>query len=355
MSPCFHKRPLILALAAVSLAAAGASACSSGTSSSTAAGSGSTGSSSSAASTTGAKPELSTVTVGALPIPDAVTLRIAQKDGFFAQQGLTVKIVTLAASEGTTPLLLAHTLDFTSENYVGMYFQESTTPALKLQVLADDGQGAAGVAELMVPKGSKITSVSGLKGKKIALPALGVGIGPLSVNTTLSAYHLTSSDYTAVAMPFPNMAAALKSGAVDAVWATEPFVTILEAAGARPLADTYTGAMNDFPISCWATTGSFASQYPNTTAAFQRAIVQAQQVAAANPQLVRTLLPTYIPNLTSKIANVMTLESFNVTPSLTRMDRVANVMDQFKLLPSGFSVNSLLPAGAAAAATPSGS
>ena len=340
MSPRFYRS---LLLAAAGLAVAGISACSSGS------GSGS------ASSSAGTGPELTHITVGALPIPDAVTLRIAQKDGFFKQAGLTVSITTLTASEGTTPLLLSHTLDFTSENYVGLYAQESATPALKMQVLADDGQGAPGVAELMVPKGSKITSVAGLKGKKIALPALGVGIAPLSVNSLLSAYHVSSTDYTAVAMPFPNMAAALKSGAVDAVWATEPFVTILEATGARPLADTYTGAMNEFPISCWATTGSFAQKYPKTTAAFQTAIVKAQQVAASDPQLVRQLLPTYIPNLTAKIANVMTLESFNVTPSLTRMDRVANVMDQFKLLPSGFSVSSLLPASGAAAPSASGS
>jgi len=337
-SPRFIRLPLF---AAAALALAVTSACSSG--------------SSSASGSTGAGPELSSITVGALPIPDAVTLRIAQKDGFFKQAGLTVNIRTLTASAVTTPLLLAHTLDITSANYVGLYSQEAHAPALKMQVLADDGQGAPGVAELMVAKSSQITSVAALKGKKIAMPSVGVGIAPLSVNSLLSAYHLAASDYTAVPVPFPNMAAELKSGAVDAVWATEPFVTILEAAGAHPLADTYTGAMSNFPISCWATTGWFAQHYPKTTAAFQRAIVQAQQVAAANPQLVRQLLPTYIPNLTSKIANVMTLESFNATPSLTRMNRVANVMNQFKLLPAGFSVSSLLPASSAAAAPASSS
>jgi NitT/TauT family transport system substrate-binding protein len=297
---------------------------------------------------TGSGPELSNVNVGALDIPDAVTLRIAQKEGLFKKQGLNVTIETLTASTDTTPALLAHTLDFTSSNYVGMYEQDAHTPALQLKVLVDDGEGSPGVSELMVPKNSPIKSVADLAGKKIALPSVGVGIGPLSVNVLLSEYHVPATSYTAVAIPFPNMPAALKSGEVDAAWVTEPFVTILEAAGAHPLADTFSGSMNGFPISCWATTGWFAQHYPKTTAAFQRAMLQAQQQAASDPTLVRSLLPTYIKGLTPQIANVMTLETFNTTPSLTRMDRVLNVMNQFKLLPAGFNVNQFrysLPSG----------
>jgi NitT/TauT family transport system substrate-binding protein len=61
-------------------------------------------------------PELTHITVAGLSIPDAAPLYIAQKDGFFKQQGLTVTIDTIPASSNTTPGLLSHTLDFTSEN-----------------------------------------------------------------------------------------------------------------------------------------------------------------------------------------------------------------------------------------------
>jgi NitT/TauT family transport system substrate-binding protein len=324
-APHFRRIPLFVAIA---LTAAGVAACSS--------------SSSPTGSSTGSGPELTHVTVGALEIPDAVTLRIAQKDGFFKAQGLTVNIQTLEASEDTTPQLLSGTLDFTSENYVGMYAQEAAHPDLDLKVLADDGQGAPGVAELMVAPHSSITSVKQLVGKKIALPALGTGIGPLSLDVVLSEFHISTSSYTQVAVPFPDMPTALLRGEVDAAWVTEPFVTVLEKAGARPLEDVYTGELSGFPISCWATTGAFAKKYPKTVDAFQKAIEQAQQVASSDASLVRTLLPTYITGLSPAIANVMTLETFNTTPSLTRMERVANLMNEFKLLPSGFDASSML-------------
>jgi NitT/TauT family transport system substrate-binding protein len=330
--PRFHKFALFTA---VILATGAASACSSS-------------GSSTPSSTTGSGPELSNITVAALEIPDAITLKIAQEQGFFAQQGLHVTIKVLSATDNTTPALLSHQLQIMSQNYVGMYEQQQQTPALDLRVIADDLQAAPGVFELMVPKGSKITSVADLKNKTVAMPGTGVSIGTLSTDVLLNSYHLTSKAYTVVPVPFPEMPAALARGEIDAAWATEPFITIMEATGAHPLADVMTGPMNDFPISCWATTAWFAQHYPNTVAAFQRAIVKAQQLAATDQPLVRKLLPAYIQGLTPQIANVMALGTFNTTLSLTRMERVADVMEEYGELPAGFDVKAMyypLPSG----------
>jgi NitT/TauT family transport system substrate-binding protein len=332
------RGPRFLVLSLVlsgALVTAGVSACGSG-------------GSSSASGDAASGPELTHITVAALEIPDAITLKIAQQDGFFKQQGLTVTTQVLNATDNTTPALLSHTLQIMSQNYVGLYAQEAAAPALQMRVVADDLQAAPGVFELMVPKNSKITTVADLKGKTIAFPGPGVSIGTLSTDVLLNAYHLTPKSYTPVPVPFPDMPAALLRGTVDAAWATEPFITIMEAAGAHALADVMTGPMNSFPISCWATTAWFAQHYPRTVAAFQRAIVKAQQVAATDQPLVRKLLPSYIKGLTPQIANVMALGTFNTTLSLTRMERVADVMEEYNVLPSGFNVNAMyypLPSG----------
>jgi NitT/TauT family transport system substrate-binding protein len=333
--PRFLSRSLVVAVALVT---AGISACSS-----------SGASSSDSASTAGQGPELTHITVDALEIPDAITLKIAQVDGFFKQQGLTVTIHVLSATDNTTPGLLSHTIGIMSQNYVGLYLQQEETPALQMKVIADDLQAAPNVFDLMVPKGSKITSPADLKGKTIALPGIGGSIGTLSLDALLSAYHLPTNAYVPVAVPFPEMPQALAANKVDAAWATEPFVTIMESTGAHELADLMTGPMSDFPISCWATTAWFAQHYPRTVAAFQRAIVKAQQVAATDQPLVRKLLPGYIQGLTPQIANVMALGTFNTTLSLTRMERVADVMEEYNLLPSNFNVKAMyypLPSGA---------
>jgi NitT/TauT family transport system substrate-binding protein len=323
-----HRFPKLALFTAVISTVAVASACSS--------------SSGAASSGTGSGPELKNITIASLSIPDGVTLQIAQEKGLFKQQGLNVTIKTIAASPQVVPELLAHTVDFTLENYVGMFQEEAQTPALQLRVVADDIQAAPGVFELMVGKNSTIKSVADLKGKTIAFPGPGVSIGALSVGELLTSYHVSTTSYKPVYFPFPDMPAAMATGKFDAAFVVEPFVTVMEKAGAHPLADVMTGPLQDFPVSGWGTTAWFAQRYPKTVAAFQRAIVKAQQLAAASQALVRQTLPNYIKGLLPQVANVMSLGTFNTTLSLTRLERVSDVMEQFKVLPKNFSVKPMV-------------
>lgn len=320
-----HQLSLLLATA---LLVAGVSACSSGSTSGVSSGRG---------------PELTHVTVGALEIPDAVTLRIAQQDGFFRQQGLTVSIVPLQAGAQAVPAMLGHTLDFGNLDYVSTYVAEHNAPALQLHVVADDLQAAPGEWAVMVPKRSNITSPAELKGKTMATPdpVGAISIGTLSTDALLNLYHLSLNNVTTATMAFPDEPEALARGRVASAFAVEPFVTIMKAAGGRPLADLMTGPMANFPVSCWVAPGWFVQHYPKTVAAFQRAIVKAQRIAAANTPLVRRLLPTYIQGLTAQIANVMALGTFNTTLSLTRMQRVADLMEEFHELPANFDVKAM--------------
>jgi NitT/TauT family transport system substrate-binding protein len=145
-----------------------------------------------------------------------------------------------------------------------------------------------------------------------------------------------------VPMAFPLEPEALFRGQVTAAMSTEPFNTIMELGGAKMLADLMTGALQDFPISCWATTGYMIQHYPRTVAAFQRAMVKAQELAASDPQAVRQILPSYIQGLTPQIANVMALGTFNTTLSATRLERVANVMEELGWLQPNFNAAQML-------------
>lgn len=329
--PRAHWFSLVFAITALTT---GLAACSSGSSSSQASG-----------STSSSSGTLTTVTVAAPDIASSVPLEIAQSKGLFKAEGLNVKVETIANSNVTTEPLLAGTLDFTSENWVGQYIQEETNPKLGLKVVADNFQAADNIAAIVVPKNSTITSVKQLAGKKIALPGAGASIGPLSVDVLLNSYGvkatMTSKSYQTVITPFPDMPAVLAQNKVDAAWVTEPFVTVAEEAGAHVLAYTYTGALSDFPIGDWATTESFAEKNPAAVKEFAAAITKAQQMAASDPALVRQEEPVWIPTLAPKIANVMAQGTYDTTISLTRLQRVADVMEDYGFLPKSF--NSQLP------------
>jgi NitT/TauT family transport system substrate-binding protein len=322
-----RQRALGLAIAGL---AVGITACSSG---STASNSPSTGSS--------GAPELSTITVGVLPSADSVTVQIAQDKGFFKQQGLNVKVVPEATTNAGTSGLLSHTMDFTTENYVGMFAQEEAVKGLDLKIVADNSQTSPNLYVMMVPKDSPITSIAQLKGKKVGLPAPGFNFGSMAADILMQPYKESSTDFTTVVLPFSAVTTALAAHTVDAIFTTEPFVTTSEAAGDRVLTDMLSGPLAGFPTACWGTTASFVQKDPKTVAAFQRAMTEALQVASTNTAYVRSELPKFIPTMKPAIANVITLPTYNTTLTLARMTRVADVIERLGHLPKNFDVNSM--------------
>jgi NitT/TauT family transport system substrate-binding protein len=327
------KRPLVIALAALAL---GVSACSSG-SSATTSGTGSTG-----GAAAGGAPEKPNITIGLLPNADSVTVQIAEDKGFFKQQGLNVTIKREATTNDGTAGLLSHTMDFTTENYVGMFSQEQAVKGLNLKIVADNSQTSPNLYVMLVPKDSKLTSIAQLKGKKVGLPAPGFNFGSMAADVLMQPYKESAADFTTEVVPFANAQTALATHEVDAIFTTEPFITAAEAtSGDRVLTDMLSGPLAGFPTACWGTTSSFAQQNPKTVAAFQRAMTEALGVAATNTAYVRSELPKFIPTMKAATANVITLPSYNTTLTLARMTRVADVMERFGGLKKGFDVKSM--------------
>jgi NitT/TauT family transport system substrate-binding protein len=300
-------------------------------------------SSSSSATTTGQGPEKTTITVDTLDSADTAPLWIAIKDGFFKRQGLTVKI---NYGQGTTvafPGQAAHTVDFALQNYVSMYSEMAENPSLGLRIVAADEQSAPNTNDIMVPKNSSIKTPADLRGKAVGFPSPGVSAANLALDEQLKGYGITAQNYTADPIGFPAMTQDLASGAVAATFAIPPLITIMETSiGAHALLDVMTGPMANFPVTGWTSTAWEEQHYPRTVAAFQRAIEEGQQAAAANPTLVRQTLPENIKTMTPQLANIIALQTYMTTTSETAMQRVATVMEQFNDLPATFKVPPLI-------------
>ena len=298
----------------------------------------------------GGAPEIGTVTVDSLDSQDAAALWIAEKDGYFRQQGLTVKVTYVPSTNAAAPGLLARTVDFSMENYVGALEEEAKTPQLGLRFIVDDLQAAANTTAIMVAKNSPVKSLSQLKGKTVAFPSAALTVGSLEFDEQLRGYGLGPGAYTDEGIGFADMIAPLERGEIAAAFSIQPFITIMESQiGARVLLDFNTGSTASFPSTAWATTLSFQQKYPRTVAAFQRAMEKATQVAASGQQLVRQLMAQNIKGLTPQLANVVALQDFNTTLSVTRVQRVADTMEEFGALPRTFNVKPMivpLPPGA---------
>lgn len=302
--------------------------------------------SSSASAAAHAAPEKTHISVGTLPIADAADLFIAINKGYFRRAGLTVTPEIIQATSQTTPDLVSGKMDFSLLNYVSTFEIEQNSD-IKFKYLAPGTAAAPNVSEILVPKGSPITSLADLKGKKIGSPQTTGAIGNLAVDVTLRAHGIDPRDVTFVATPFPDEQTALARHQVDAVWATEPFVTVIKKTlGAHALADTMTGRMSGFPVGGWGTLASYTQKYPKTVAAFQRAMAQAQQVAASDHGLVVQTVPTYT-STKAGIASVMSFDTFPTTLTTAQLQKAADLMLQYGFLHQKLDVSMMLQPGPA--------
>ncbi|WP_246609272.1 ABC transporter substrate-binding protein [Nonomuraea rhizosphaerae] len=299
------------------------------------------GGSSETPSTGGNGLEKTTIKVGALPIPDPVSLYIANAKGFFKEEGLTVEPVTVTGGAAAIPMVKSGQLDISQNNYVSAFLAASKGEKIKL--VADMYQAGPNAYNIMVAKNSPIKTVADLKGKKVLVNNLR-NIATLAVTTQLKVAGLTENDVSFAEKPFPDMGQALDNGEADAAFITEPFITANQSTrGFRKIADTMTGQMEDLPIAGWMATDDWARKNPKTLAAFQRAIAKAQNVASTDRKEIEKLLPTYT-KIDAKTASVITLGTFPSALSASRLQKVADLMLEYKYLDSPIDVKSVIAA-----------
>jgi NitT/TauT family transport system substrate-binding protein len=287
----------------------------------------------------GAGAGLTHIDVGVLPIIDDAPVFIALQHGLFRAQGLDVTPVVLNSGEAATQELLSGKLEFAFSNYVTTILAASQ--GAKLRIVADGAQTLPDTNVIMIEKGSAIRSVQYLRGKTIAVNALG-NIGSLMADSTLQTYGVPVNSVKFKVIPFPQMAAALQDRSVDAAWMAEPFITQAgEQIGAEELADTASGAMTNFPIAGYEALAEYSQQHPSTIAAFQRALVQAQALAATR-SVVEQALPMYINGIPPQLVAAVHLDSYPTSLSQTRLQRVADTMAAAGMLKRSFDTRQLL-------------
>ena len=291
--------------------------------------------------------EKTNLTVGAVPVADEAGLYIAKDDGLFAQEGLHVTIDSIVSSADATKGQNDGQFDVTAGNAVS-YIQDQVGHLSNLEIVAEGSLMEPDNQALYTLARSPITTIAGLAGRRIGVNVLD-NIGTLLISSVLEEHDVSIRKVHFVAMPFPEMAQALHSHAIDAAWLPEPFGSEFSATmGLQELCDLDQGATASFPVGWYVVTRAWAKKYPHTLAAFLAALRQAQEIADTQRTAVEQAMeklpkPYTVPPM---IASVMSLETYplNIAPDIdeARVQRVANAMYQFGLLSQPFHVSSML-------------
>ena len=291
-------------------------------------------------SSSGTGLEKTTLNVGMLPVGDVAQLQLAQDRGFFKAEGLTVKTQVLQGGAEAVPKLRSKNLDMSFGAWEP-FFAAQASGAIKLHAVAPAFNTGPGTHVILVPKDSPIKTVKDLVGKKIGINVKH-NVGSLLIQATLQPQGVKLDDEkNFVAMPFPQMEAALKSHSVDAVQAVEPFNTQLQKSiGARLLVDLSQGPTAEFPLAGYVSTEEFAKKNPKTVAAFQRAVGKAQAMLTDKAVLAK-VIPEYT-KITPDVAAVLHYGSYPTTLNAADLKRVSDLMVKYQYIQSPIDVNAFV-------------
>jgi len=291
--------------------------------------------------------EKTNLRVAAVPAVDSAGLYIAQQRGLFAAQGLHVSIVPAVSGKTTVTKQQAGVFDVTSGNYVSYILANADPQAAGLkkaadfQVLSPGSIMESNNQDIMVPAHSGIQTVSDLAGKTIAVNVTD-NIGQLLVSSILSDNAVPASSVRFVPVEFPKMAQALQAGTVAAAWQPDPFISESEEnVGAIPLADSNQGTTENLPIAGYMVTASWLKKYPNTAAAFRRALVKAQTIATNNPAAVQQGMQAFakVPAIS---AAVEASPQFPTKMNATLLGRLASLMLHFNMIGQAYNVDQMI-------------
>lgn len=285
--------------------------------------------------------------VGYIPIADCLQLAVAVEKGFFSDEGLEVETRPLQGGPVLSLAVAAADLDIGWSNLVSLF--QAHARGFDFVLLAPgalEDDGAHLTHSLLVRGDSPARTIGDLAGKTVAINALG-GVNDLAVSALLTASGNNPQEVRLVEVPFPNMEAALASGAVEAALVPEPFLSSALAHGARRLVATPHAVFGrEFMIAGWFAKADWVSAHPGQATAFRRAVDRASAYIADHPRQLPDILARF-SNLSPDTAARIVLPGFSTGLDQDALGRAIGLTAAHGLIPQPFPARELLAPGLA--------
>ena len=238
-----------------------------------------------------------TIAVGGKSLFYYLPLTIAERQGYFKDEGLDVEIPDFAGGAKALQALVGGSADLVSGAFEHTINMQAKKQPIKAVVLQANFSSIA----LVMPKdkAAKYKSAKNLKGLKIGVTAPGSSTN-MFVNNLLAKDGLKPTDVSIIGSGAgAGAVAAMEKGEIDAMSNLDPVTSQLESTGKyvavadsrteRGMKELYGG---DYLASCLYATDEFIKKNPNTTQAVVNAMVRALRwLAKATPEQVMTVVP----------------------------------------------------------------
>ena len=238
-----------------------------------------------------------TIAVGGKSLFYYLPLTVAERKGYFKDEGLEVEIPDFAGGARALQALVGGSADMVSGAYEHTINMAAKKQPIKAVVLQAKYSSIALV--MSKDKAAKYKSGKDLKGMKIGVTAPGSSTN-MFVNNLLAKDGLKPTDVSIVGVGTgAGAVAAMEKGELDAISNLDPVLTQLESTGKfvavadsrteKGMKEIYGG---DYHASVIYITDEFIKKNPNTVQAVVNAIVRADKwIAKATPQEIVDLVP----------------------------------------------------------------
>ena len=317
--------------------AVAASACSSSPSSSATTGGGTASTAGSTASGgASASSNLTNVTLGYVPYSDDASLYYAQSSGIFKQHGLNVTFVAQASPVAVEASMASGTEQFGFITTPVLINLNSKGVSVKC-VSSVDGSEPSTPADdstvLVAAKGSGITSVKDLAGKNVAEVQL-TSLNSLAVEILAKQAGINPSSIHQIAIPFPQMPAALAQGRVQAAVIVAPFTDTATAEGATVLTHPNVDLFPNGTVTCLDAMSSYISANPTVVSEFRAAMDQSIAYSQTHEAVVKQTLVKGLSLTPAVAAKQILATNWNPALNTASITMIENYMKQFGVITS---------------------
>ncbi len=304
------------------------SACSSSNSSSapaaTAAGSGS------AAGT------VTNVTLGYVPYSDDASLFYAQSSGIFKKHGLNVTFVPQASPVAVEASMASGTEQFGFITTPVLINLNSKGVSVKC-VSSVDGSEPSSPADdstvLVAAKGSGVTSVKDLAGKNVAEVQL-TSLNSLAVEILAKQAGISPASIHQIAIPFPQMPAALAQGRVQAAVIVAPFTATALSEGATVLTHPNVDLFPNGTVTCLDAMSTYISANPTVVSEFRAAMDESIAYSQTHQSVVKQTLVKGLSLTPAVAAKQILATNWNPALNTASITTIENYMKQFGVITS---------------------
>lgn len=253
--------------------------------------------------------DLTMVRIGIANASSDVAFFIADKKGYFRQEGIDAKFIAFDSGAKMVAPLGAGQLDVAGGSpSAGLY--NAVARGIGIKIVADKGSTPPGygyqplLVRTDLVKSGKYKTLADLKGMKVAGSATG-SASTSTMNEALKKAGLKSSDVERIYLGFPQHVMALQNKAVDAALTTEPSATeaVRRGAAVRVMGDDQIYPNHELAVVLYST--GFIKAHPDTAKAFMRAYIRAARdynnalangkIAGPNANDVIAILTEYTP------------------------------------------------------------